>query len=181
MNQKITSSPSPKPLDDPLIRVLATSIRHAEDSGGAGDLAWGCGCGLRAVFMHLHPSLPPTQHQRFLATFGAFMAVRIAIANFVHISGAGIPVFHRSALEPSAIFHCNINFPAANGGHSPYPRAQQRIQDPATQRRRTSPLPCPFRHGVLGAELENWQYGKAGCTRMRAKAGLHTHLLVLHR
>lgn len=117
----------------------------------------------------------------FLATFGAFMAVRIAIANFVHISGAGIPVFHRSALEPSAIFHCNINFPAANGGHSPYPRAQQRIQDPATQRRRTSPLPCPFRHGVLGAELENWQYGKAGCTRMRAKAGLHTHLLVLHR
>ena len=29
MNQKITSSPSPKPFDDPLIRVLATSIRYA--------------------------------------------------------------------------------------------------------------------------------------------------------
>jgi len=37
MNQKITSSPSPKPLDEPLIRGLATSGRSVSHRSGRLD------------------------------------------------------------------------------------------------------------------------------------------------
>lgn len=90
MNQKITSSPSPKPLDEPLIRVLATSIRYAVRIlavlmvlviwWGVADVAYVLYSRISAHPYYL------LNIGDILATFGAFMAVLIAIEIFINIS-----------------------------------------------------------------------------------------------
>ena len=90
MNQKITSSPSPKPFDDPLIRVLATSIRYAVRIlavlmvlviwWGVADVAYVL---YSRISTHPYYLLNISD---ILATFGAFMAVLIAIEIFINIS-----------------------------------------------------------------------------------------------
>jgi uncharacterized membrane protein (DUF373 family) len=90
MNQKLTSSPSPTPLDDPLIRVLAMSIRYAVRIlavlmvlviwWGVADVAYVL---YSRISTHPYYLLNISD---ILATFGAFMAVLIAIEIFINIS-----------------------------------------------------------------------------------------------
>ena len=90
MNQKITSSPSLTPLDDPLIRVLAMSIRYAVRIlavlmvlviwWGVADVAYVL---YSRISTHPYYLLNISD---ILATFGAFMAVLIAIEIFINIS-----------------------------------------------------------------------------------------------
>jgi uncharacterized membrane protein (DUF373 family) len=90
MNQKITSSPSQTPLDDPLIRVLAMSIRYAVRIlavlmvlviwWGVADVAYVL---YSRISTHPYYLLNISD---ILATFGAFMAVLIAIEIFINIS-----------------------------------------------------------------------------------------------
>ncbi len=91
MNQKIiTPSPSPAPLDDPLIRVLTKSIRYAVRIlavlmvlviwWGVADVAYVL---YERVSSHPFYLLNISD---ILATFGAFMAVLIAIEIFINIT-----------------------------------------------------------------------------------------------
>ncbi len=87
MNQKITSSPSPTPLDDPLIRVLATSIRYAVRILAVLVIWWGVADVAYVLYSRIstHPYYL-LNISDILATFGAFMAVLIAIEIFINIS-----------------------------------------------------------------------------------------------
>ena len=90
MNQKITPPPSQTSLDDPLIRVLAISIRYAVRIlavlmvlviwWGVADVAYVL---YERVSSHPYYLLNISD---ILATFGAFMAVLIAIEIFINIT-----------------------------------------------------------------------------------------------
>ena len=90
MNQKITPPPSQTSLDDPLIRVLTMSIRYAVRIlavmmvlviwWGVADVAYVL---YERVSSHPFYLLNISD---ILATFGAFMAVLIAIEIFINIT-----------------------------------------------------------------------------------------------
>ena len=92
MNQKITSPTSPKPLDDPLIRVLASSIRYAVRIlavlmvlviwWGVADVAY-----LLYSRISTHPYYL-LNISDILATFGAFMAVarKLIVLDYKEVS-----------------------------------------------------------------------------------------------
>ena len=90
MNQKITPPPSQTSLDDPLIRVLAISIRYAVRIlavlmvlviwWGVADVAY-----VLYERVSSHPFYLLNISDIF-ATFGAFMAVLIAIEIFINIT-----------------------------------------------------------------------------------------------
>jgi uncharacterized membrane protein (DUF373 family) len=89
VNQETTSSPAPKPLDDSLIRVLVKSIRFAVRIlavlmvlviwWGVADVAYVL---YERISSHPYYLLNISD---ILATFGAFMAVLIAIEIFINI------------------------------------------------------------------------------------------------
>lgn len=90
MNQKITSSPSPTPLDDPFIHVLATSIRFAVRILAVLMVLviwWGVADVVYVLYERIstHPYYLLNISDIF-ATFGAFMAVLIAIEIFINIA-----------------------------------------------------------------------------------------------
>ena len=90
MNQKNTSSSSPTPLDEHLIRVLATSIRYAVRILAVLMVLviwWGVADVVYVLYSRIsaHPYYL-LNISDILATFGAFMAVLIAIEIFINIS-----------------------------------------------------------------------------------------------
>ncbi len=90
MNQKTTRSPRPEPLDDPLISVLAKSIRFAVRILAllmALVIWWGVADVVYVLYVRIsnHP-LYLLNISDILATFGAFMAVLIAIEIFINIT-----------------------------------------------------------------------------------------------
>ena len=90
MNPKNTSSPSPAPMDEHLIRVLATSIRYAVRILAVLMVLviwWGVADVVYVLYSRIsaHPYYL-LNISDILATFGAFMAVLIAIEIFINIS-----------------------------------------------------------------------------------------------
>ena len=90
MNPKATRSPRPEPLDDPLISVLAKSIRFAVRILAllmALVIWWGVADVVYVLYVRIsnHP-LYLLNISDILATFGAFMAVLIAIEIFINIT-----------------------------------------------------------------------------------------------
>lgn len=90
MNQKTASSPSQKPLDDPFIHVLATSIRFAVRILAVLMVLviwWGVADVVYVLYERIstHPFYLLNISDIF-ATFGAFMAVLIAIEIFINIA-----------------------------------------------------------------------------------------------
>ena len=90
MNPKTTRSPRPEPLDDPLISVLAKSIRFAVRILAllmALVIWWGVADVVYVLYVRIsnHP-LYLLNISDILATFGAFMAVLIAIEIFINIT-----------------------------------------------------------------------------------------------
>ena len=90
MIQKTTRTPHPEPLDDPLISVLAKSIRLAVRILAllmALVIWWGVADVVYVLYVRIsnHP-LYLLNISDILATFGAFMAVLIAIEIFINIT-----------------------------------------------------------------------------------------------
>ena len=90
MNEKTTRTPRPEPLDDPLIRVLAKSIRHAVRILALLMVLviwWGVADVVYVLYERIsnHPFYLLNISDIF-ATFGAFMAVLIAIEIFINIT-----------------------------------------------------------------------------------------------
>ena len=90
MNQKITPPPSPTSWDDPLIRGLTISIRYAVRILAvlmALVIWWGVADVVYVLYerMSSHPFYLLNISDIF-ATFGAFMAVLIAIEIFINIA-----------------------------------------------------------------------------------------------
>ena len=90
MNPKNTSSSSPTPFDEHLIRVLATSIRYAVRILAVlmvPVIWWGVADVAYVLYSRIsaHPYYL-LNISDILATFGAFMAVLIAIEIFINIS-----------------------------------------------------------------------------------------------
>jgi len=90
MNQNNTSSPSEKPLDDPFIRGLAKSIRYAVRILAVLMVLviwWGVADVIYVLYERIstHPYYLLNISDIF-ATFGAFMAVLIAIEIFINIA-----------------------------------------------------------------------------------------------
>ena len=92
MNQKIIPPPSPSPtsLDDPLIRWLTISIRHAVRILAVlmvFVIWWGVADVVYVLYERIssHPYYL-LNISDILATFGAFMAVLIAIEIFINIA-----------------------------------------------------------------------------------------------
>ena len=90
MNQKITPPPSHTSLDDPLIRVLAMSIRYAVRILAVLMVLviwWGVADVVYVLYERIssHPYYL-LNISDILATFGAFMAVLIAIEIFINIA-----------------------------------------------------------------------------------------------
>ncbi len=90
MNQKSTSSPSPTSLDDPLIRGLTISIRYAVRILAVLMVLviwWGVADVVYVLYERIssHPYYLLNISDIF-ATFGAFMAVLIAIEIFINIA-----------------------------------------------------------------------------------------------
>ena len=93
MNQKTTRTPHPEPLDDPLISVLAKSIRLAVRILAllmALVIWWGVADVIYVLYERIssHPFYL-LNISDILATFGAFMAVLIAIEIFINITKIG--------------------------------------------------------------------------------------------
>ena len=89
MNQKITPPPSQTSLNDPLIRVLAMSIRYAVRILAVLMVLviwWGVADVVYVLYSRIsaHPFYL-LDISDILATFGAFMAVLIAIEIFINI------------------------------------------------------------------------------------------------
>ena len=90
MNQKIIPPPSPTSLDDPLIRGLTISIRYAVRILAvlmALVIWWGVADVVYVLYERIssHPFYL-LNISDILATFGAFMAVLIAIEIFINIA-----------------------------------------------------------------------------------------------
>ena len=90
MNQKITPSSIPEPLNDPLIRVLARSIRYAVRILAVLMVLviwWGVADVVYVLYSRIatHPYYL-LEISDILAVFGAFMAVLIAIEIFINIT-----------------------------------------------------------------------------------------------
>jgi len=90
MNQKSASSPSPTGLDDPLIRGLTISIRYAVRILAVLMVLviwWGVADVVYVLYERIssHPYYL-LNISDILATFGAFMAVLIAIEIFINIA-----------------------------------------------------------------------------------------------
>jgi len=90
MNQNTDSSPSPKLVDDPLIRGLAKSIRYAVRILAVLMVLviwWGVADVIYVLYARIstHPYYLLNIGDIF-ATFGAFMAVLIAIEIFINIA-----------------------------------------------------------------------------------------------
>jgi uncharacterized membrane protein (DUF373 family) len=90
MNPKNIASPSPTPMDEHLIRVLATSIRYAVRILAVLMVLviwWGVADVVYVLYSRIsaHPYYL-LNISDILATFGAFMAVLIAIEIFINIS-----------------------------------------------------------------------------------------------
>lgn len=90
MNQKTRRSPRPEPLDDPLISVLPKSIRLAVRILAllmALVIWWGVADVVYVLYVRIsnHP-LYLLNISDILATFGAFMAVMIAIEIFTNFT-----------------------------------------------------------------------------------------------
>ncbi|MDP1757865.1 MAG: phosphate-starvation-inducible PsiE family protein [Thiobacillus sp.] len=90
MNQNTDSSPSPKLVDDPLIRGLAKSIRYAVRILAVLMVLviwWGVADVVYVLYERIstHPYYLLNISDIF-ATFGAFMAVLIAIEIFINIA-----------------------------------------------------------------------------------------------
>lgn len=90
MNEKITSSLPVEPLNDPLIRVLTKSIRHAVRILAVLMVLviwWGVADVVYMLYERIstHPYYLLNISDIF-ATFGAFMAVLIAIEIFINIA-----------------------------------------------------------------------------------------------
>ena len=90
MNEKITPSPPAAPLNDPLIRVLTKSIRYAVRILAVLMVLviwWGVADVVYVLYVRIssHPYYLLNISDIF-ATFGAFMAVLIAIEIFINIA-----------------------------------------------------------------------------------------------
>jgi len=90
MNQETAASPSQKPSDDPFIRGLATSIRYAVRILAVLMVLviwWGVADVVYVLYERIstHPYYLLNISDIF-ATFGAFMAVLIAIEIFINIA-----------------------------------------------------------------------------------------------
>lgn len=90
MQQETTSSPSPAPVNEPLIRMLTTSIRYAvRILAVLMVLVIWLGVGDVAYVLYTRALARPyylLNISDILATFGAFMAVLIAIEIFINIA-----------------------------------------------------------------------------------------------